>query len=74
MQRDNRDMATEGTKDRLKGLGKEAEGRLRNAAGGLTGNTKEQVKGKAQEIKGKVQQGIGKAKQDADRNPGIDDV
>lgn len=66
-------MATEGTSDRIKGKAKEAEGRVRNAVGGLTGDTSEQVKGKAQEIKGKVQDAGGKAKQDADPNPGVDD-
>lgn len=72
--RDERDMATEGAKDRLKGMVKEGEGRLRDAAGGLTGNTKEQLKGKAQQAKGKIQQGIGKVKQQLDPNAGVDDV
>ena len=47
---DKKDMATEGSADRLKGRAKEVEGRVRNAVGGLTGDTGEQVKGKAQEI------------------------
>jgi len=70
---DKRDLATEGTEDRLKGGAKQVEGRVRNAVGGLTGNTKEQVKGKGQEIKGKVQDAAGKAKQRMDPNPGVDD-
>ncbi len=70
---DKKDLATEGAADRLKGAGKQAEGRIRNAVGGLTGNTSEQAKGKGQEIKGKVQDAVGKAKQRLDPNPGVDD-
>jgi uncharacterized protein YjbJ (UPF0337 family) len=69
---DNKDLATEGAKDQLKGTAKELEGRVRSTVGGATGDTSEQVKGKAQEIKGKVQQGIGKAKQRLDPEPGVD--
>jgi uncharacterized protein YjbJ (UPF0337 family) len=71
--RDNRDLASEGLADELKGTAKKVEGRVRSAVGGATGNTSEQVKGKAQEIKGKVQQGIGRAKERMDPNPGVDD-
>ena len=70
---DNKDLATEGAKDRVKGATKELEGRVRSTLGGATGDTSEQVKGKAQEIKGKIQQGIGKAKQNEDPEPGVDD-
>ena len=69
---DDKDLATEGGKDRVKGATKELEGRVRSTVGAATGDTSEQVKGKAQEIKGKIQQGIGKAKQDADPEPGVD--
>jgi uncharacterized protein YjbJ (UPF0337 family) len=31
------------------------------------------VRGKAQEIKGKVQQKVGRAKEEMDPNPGVDD-
>ena len=68
-----KDLATEGAEDRLKGGAKQVEGRIRNAVGGLTGNTREQVKGKGQEIKGKVQEAAGKAKQRLDPNPGVVD-
>jgi uncharacterized protein YjbJ (UPF0337 family) len=70
---DERDLATEGAKDRLKGAGKQLEGRVRSTVGAATGDTSEQVKGKAQEIKGKVQQKIGKAKQRLDPDPGVDE-
>ena len=62
------DLNREGLKDQIKGMVKEGEGRLRNAVGGLTGDTSEQLKGKAQEVKGKVQRKIGEAETDADRD------
>ena len=70
---DKKDLATQGTEDRLKGAAKQVEGRIRNAVGGATGNTKEQLKGKGQEIKGKAQDAVGRAKQRLDPNPGVDD-
>jgi uncharacterized protein YjbJ (UPF0337 family) len=70
---DDKDMATEGRKDQLKGAAKQVEGRVRSTVGAATGDTSEQIKGKGQEIKGKVQQGIGKAKERHDPNPGVDD-
>jgi uncharacterized protein YjbJ (UPF0337 family) len=42
--------------------------------GGLSGDSSEQVKGKAQELKGKAQDALGKAKQRADPNPGVDEA
>lgn len=70
---DKKDLATEGEKDRIEGAGNVAGGRIRNAVGGLTGDSSEQAKGKAQEIKGKVQDAVGKAKQRLDRKPGVDE-
>jgi uncharacterized protein YjbJ (UPF0337 family) len=42
--------------------------------GGLSGDSSEQVKGKAQELKGKAQDALGKAKQRADPDPGVDEA
>jgi uncharacterized protein YjbJ (UPF0337 family) len=70
---DRKDLATEGLKDELKGVGKQAEGRVRSTVGAATGNTGEQLKGKAQELKGKVKQAVGRAKEDADPEPGVDE-
>jgi hypothetical protein len=42
--------------------------RLRNAVGGLTGNTSEQVKGKAKEMEGKAQRKVGEGESKVDRN------
>jgi uncharacterized protein YjbJ (UPF0337 family) len=71
---DRKDLATEGAEDRLEGTGDVIEGRIQNAAGGATGNMKEQLKGKAKELRGKAKQAIGKMKQDADPNPGVDEA
>ena len=62
------DIGNEGLKDQIKGTAKEGEGRIRNAVGGLTGDSSEQLKGKAQELKGKLQRKIGEAETDADRD------
>ena len=62
------DLGREGAKDQIKGTIKEGEGRIRDAVGGLTGDSSEQLKGKAQQIKGKVQRKIGEAETDADRD------
>jgi len=71
---DKKDLATEGAEDRVEGAGNVVGGRIRNAVGGLTGNNKEQVKGKAQELKGKMQDAIGKGKQRLDPEPGVDEA
>jgi uncharacterized protein YjbJ (UPF0337 family) len=60
---DEKRLKDEGDEDRVEGAGNVVGGRVRNVVGGITGDTKEQLKGKAQEIKGKVQDAIGKAKQ-----------
>ena len=51
----------DGLANRVKGAGKELEGKIRGALGDLTDNESEQVKGKAQELKGKAQQKLGEA-------------
>ncbi|MGH7678553.1 MAG: CsbD family protein [Gemmatimonadaceae bacterium] len=62
------DLKREGFEDQVKGTVEEGEGRLKNAVGGLTGDTSKQLKGKAQELKGKVRRKIGEAESDADRD------
>jgi uncharacterized protein YjbJ (UPF0337 family) len=42
------------------------KGRVRNAVGGVTGDTSEQLKGKAEELKGRAQRKIGEAQSEAD--------
>ena len=71
---DRKDLATEGAEDRLEGTGDVIDGRIRNAVGGATGNTSEQVKGKARELRGKAKKAIGRMKQHADPNPGVEEA
>ncbi|HTI62748.1 MAG TPA: CsbD family protein [Gemmatimonadaceae bacterium] len=60
------DIDRDGLKNQVKGTGKEAEGRIRNSVGGLTGDTSEQIRGKVEELKGKAQRRIGDAEIDSD--------
>ncbi len=71
---DRKDLATDGAEDRLEGTGDVIEGRVRNAVGGATGDSSEQLKGKAKELGGKAKQALGKAKQRLDRDPGVDEA
>lgn len=60
------DIDRDGLENQVKGTGKEVEGRVRNSIGGLTGDSSEQIRGKAQELKGKAQRKIGEAEVDTD--------
>ena len=62
------DLGEDGFENQAKGAAKEVGGKLRNAVGGLTGDTSEQLKGKAKEMEGKAQRKVGEAESDADRN------
>lgn len=62
------DVNRDGVKNQIKGAGKEAEGKIRNSIGGLSGDTSEQVKGKAKEVEGKAQRKIGEAESDAEQD------
>ncbi|HEY8697852.1 MAG TPA: CsbD family protein [Rhizomicrobium sp.] len=48
--------------DRIKGMGDQAKGAVKDAAGKLTGDTKLQAEGKADKLKGKVENAVGGAK------------
>ena len=61
------DQRDEGFKNQVKGLGKQAEGKIRNVVGGMRGDTSEQIKGKAQEIRGKIQRKAGESQSDYDK-------
>ena len=60
------DLNRDGVENQGKGLGNELKGKVRNAVGGLTGDTSEQLKGKGEELKGKTQRKIGEAETDLD--------
>jgi uncharacterized protein YjbJ (UPF0337 family) len=48
-------------KDQVEGVGKQAKGAIKDAVGGLTGDTKLQAEGKVDKAAGKVQKGLGDA-------------
>lgn len=60
------DLGRDGLKNQVKGAAKELEGKARNAAGAVTGDTSEQLKGKGKELQGKAQRHIGEHQSDAD--------
>jgi uncharacterized protein YjbJ (UPF0337 family) len=62
------DLGTDGLENQVKGTAKEVQGKVRNAAGGITDDTSEQLKGKAKEVEGKTQRKIGETERDIDRN------
>lgn len=62
------DLTKDGIKNQGEGFLDQAKGRVRNAVGGITGDTSEQVKGKAQELKGKIQRKFGEKQVEADNN------
>ena len=46
------DLTRDGLKNQGKGVTDEVKGRVRNTVGGITGDSSEQLKGKAEELKG----------------------
>jgi len=55
-------------KNQGKGVTDEVKGRVRNTVGGITGDSSEQLKGKAEELKGKAQRKIGEKQVDVDND------
>lgn len=66
---DKRDksLSEDGLENQVKGGAKEMKGRVKDAAGGLTGDTEMQVEGKIDEATGKVQNAFGKAERKLDK-------
>jgi uncharacterized protein YjbJ (UPF0337 family) len=55
------------TKNTVKGFAREAEGKVKQAAGAVTGNKSLKVRGKVEAAAGHVQHKLGKAERQADR-------
>jgi uncharacterized protein YjbJ (UPF0337 family) len=51
-------------KDKIKGAGKEIEGKIEEGAGKLTGDADVEAKGKVKQVEGKVQKKVGEVKDD----------
>lgn len=62
-----KNLTDQGIKDSAAGKAKNVKGRLKDAAGGLTGDTGLQVEGKIDQLKGKAQDALGKVERKIDR-------
>ena len=52
-----------GARQRLEGMVDQVKGRARQALGGLSGETDEQLRGKGEELRGRMKEGMGKLRQ-----------
>lgn len=59
MEEKDRNMTERGVDNKLRGTGKDVKGRVKDAAGGLTGDSELQAEGKWDRVKGKVQETAG---------------
>ncbi|HET7321304.1 MAG TPA: CsbD family protein [Longimicrobiaceae bacterium] len=59
-------MHDQGVQDSLEGKAKDVKGRVKDAAGGLTGDTSMQAEGKWDRLKGNAQDKLGQAERDLD--------
>ena len=72
---DKKNWTDKGIEDSVEGKAKDLKGKIKDAAGGLTGDTSLQAEGKIDQVKGKAQDTLGKIerkigeKTDEDREP-----
>ena len=64
MNNENDDLMEQGARHSLEGKGDTLKGRLKDAAGGLTGDGSLQAEGKIDQLKGKAKDAIGKVERD----------
>ena len=63
----DRDLTDRGIENNVEGTAKDLKGRIKDAVGGLTGDSKLQAEGKMDRLKGKVQDTVGDIQRDLDR-------
>ena len=63
----NRDLTSRGIENSVEGKTKDLKGRIKDAAGGLTGDSSLQAEGKIDRLKGKIQDTVGRTQRDLDR-------
>ncbi len=61
---ENENLYDQGTEDSLEGKSDKLKGRVKDAWGGLTGDTSKQAEGKLDELKGNVKDKFGKIERD----------
>jgi uncharacterized protein YjbJ (UPF0337 family) len=64
--RDDKTLGEQGAEDSLRGKGNDLKGKVKDAVGGLTGDSSLQAEGKLDQAKGKVQDTLGKAERKLD--------
>ncbi len=70
----DRDLEEQGTQDSLEGKGDKLKGRVKDAFGGLTGDSSTQAEGKWDKVKGSAKDALGKVERDLGRNDDVDDT
>lgn len=70
----DRELHQEGADNSLEGKGRDLKGRVKDAAGGLTGDSDLQAEGKWDRVKGKVQEKIGDAQRKIARDTESDQI
>jgi uncharacterized protein YjbJ (UPF0337 family) len=65
---DDRDLTQAGLENSAEGKTKDLKGKVKDAVGGLTGNTSLQGEGKMDQAKGKIQDAFGEAQRAIDPN------
>jgi uncharacterized protein YjbJ (UPF0337 family) len=63
----DQDRMRESDDNSMKGIGNDLKGKVKDAAGGLTGDTSLQAEGKWDQLKGKAQKKIGEMQRDSVR-------
>lgn len=64
--RDDRSLTERGLDNSIEGKGTDLKGKVKDALGGLTGDTSLQGEGKMDQLKGKVQDAFGKGQRKVD--------
>lgn len=65
---DNRTLGERGLENQLEGKGSDLKGKVKDAIGGLTGDTSLQGEGKLDQLKGKVKDTLGRTQTNLDRD------
>ena len=68
LNRNDRDLTSEGLDDSAEGKARHVKGHIKDAVGGLTGDSSLQAEGKLDQATGKLQDKLGEAKRKIDRN------
>ncbi len=63
----DKDLTQRGTENRAEGTVDHVKGRVKDAAGSLTGDREMEAEGKFDQVKGKVKDTLGKGQQELDR-------